>query len=778
MFRYSAALILCVFFSALYFFTFTDEGSHYFIVKILPRWVDGYQIDGFSGNLSHHFVLKQVNLQHKDYQLTADHIEIKWSPITLFRGQFNLQTLTISNFKLKLPDAPSSDTNLNFDDLDFEKLRLPKLEQYVTTRLPINIKQMNLIKGKIRSHAFKLNIDTLEANQIDFNHLTFKALHFEAKPGHIHIESKAEHYQISWKLQFKNLNYYLNSLTGDLFTEGTAYLHKQNLIYTKTTFTARSELLQYQDHLIKNLTLYTEPKEKYHALTLDGIYNGHSIKGQVETEMYQRNIDARLKQFKHATGQISISFKKRIHAKWDLKVLGQNEMVGHIHLQTKPPFTLSGSIQTTIKDFKFIDDYLPNIKNLKGHGHSQFKVSGSFFNPQFDGVAIGEQISFRLPHSGAQTNIDMIEIKGLGKPSLLVNATGTVGEGAFTLTGTAKLEDESPELRLHFEGKQLVVSNSPEYYIVANPVLSLTFQDGKTELTGEVWIPNARILPKIKNGHVGRSKDIKFVSKTPKKEPVLKFNDSVHTDIKFKLSDKVHFEGYGLKSNVTGEIRVTQKKNRTLRAVGTLHLKNGKYKTHNRNLDISYGQIMFTGGPITQPLLDIRGEKKITQLNKAHKNIQDLTVGLHLKGPLHAFKLIPFSKPALPESDIISYLALGQASNQGGIPGTLLLDSASQISQLFGQGDILNYDLASKLKFDIGIQTPAQVTTGQSPLEETAITIGKQLSEKLYLNYSVGILDSASQVGLKYLLGKNISLEAQTGTKGTGADFLVTLEGR
>lgn len=778
MLRILATSVLCLLLSALYFFIYTEEGSAYFVVKLLPRWVHGYEIEDFSGKLSGHFVLKQVNLQHQDYQLRADTIEIDWDFLALLRGQLNVHELTISHFKLSLPDTRPPSTNLDLNDLDFEKLQLPNFEQYVTTRLPLNIQHIYFIDGKIRSPGFKLNIDRFEATEVDFNNLTFKNFHFEAKPGYIHIESKPEHYQLSWNLHSKNLNYYHNHLTGDLATEGTAYLHKQNLIHTKTTFTVQSEFLKYQDHLIENLKLRTEPHEEYHTLALVGTYNGQSIKGQIETEMYQRNIDARLKQFKHASGHISVSFENKIHAKWTLSILGQNEMIGHIHLQTKPPFKLSGSLQTTIKDLKFIDEYVPGIKNLKGRGHSEFKISGTFFNPQFDGRAVGEHISFRLPHSGAQTNVDLIEVKGLGSSELLVNGTGHVGEGSFILTGNAKLKEKLPELHLHFEGKQLVVSNSPEYYIVANPILSLSFQAGKTQLTGEVFVPLARIRPKVKNGHVSRSKDIKFVSSSTREKPIIKFNDTVQTDIKFKFSDKVHFEGYGLNTNVTGEIKVTQKKNRTLRATGTLHLKNGKYKTHNRNLDISYGQIMFTGGPITQPLLDIRGEKKITQLNKAHKNIQDLTVGLHLKGPLHAFKLIPFSKPALPESDIISYLALGQASSQGGIPGTLLLDSASQISQLLGQGDMLNYDLASKLKVDIGIQTPAQVTTGQSPLEETAITIGKQLSEKLYLNYSVGILDSASQVGLKYLLGKNIALEAQTGTKGSGADFLITLEGR
>jgi autotransporter translocation and assembly factor TamB len=88
--------------------------------------------------------------------------------------------------------------------------------------------------------------------------------------------------------------------------------------------------------------------------------------------------------------------------------------------------------------------------------------------------------------------------------------------------------------------------------------------------------------------------------------------------------------------------------------------------------------------------------------------------------------------------------------------------------------------LAEQLKLDqFGFAKKQNfiATPGRNPLEDTVFILGKQLSDRLYLHYSVGVVDSASNFGLRYILGRNVTVEAQAGTQGSSADVLLSFEG-
>ena len=56
-----------------------------------------------------------------------------------------------------------------------------------------------------------------------------------------------------------------------------------------------------------------------------------------------------------------------------------------------------------------------------------------------------------------------------------------------------------------------------------------------------------------------------------------------------------------------------------------------------------------------------------------------------------------------------------------------------------------------------------------------ALILGKHLSPRLYINYSIGLFDSASVFRLRYQLTRHWSVEAQSGTA-TGGDILYSIE--
>ena len=78
----------------------------------------------------------------------------------------------------------------------------------------------------------------------------------------------------------------------------------------------------------------------------------------------------------------------------------------------------------------------------------------------------------------------------------------------------------------------------------------------------------------------------------------------------------------------------------------------GKYFAYARKLDIQRGRLIFTGGPIDDPGVDLR----------AQKQFPDVTAGVNVRGTLQQPRMSFFSDPPLPQSQIVSLILSGSAS--------------------------------------------------------------------------------------------------------------------
>ena len=55
---------------------------------------------------------------------------------------------------------------------------------------------------------------------------------------------------------------------------------------------------------------------------------------------------------------------------------------------------------------------------------------------------------------------------------------------------------------------------------------------------------------------------------------------------------------------------------------------------------------------------------------------------------------------------------------------------------------------------------------------DAALTLGKQISDRLYLTYAVGLFDAISTVMLRYTLSRQLHLEAQSSSKSQAIDLI------
>jgi translocation and assembly module TamB len=193
----------------------------------------------------------------------------------------------------------------------------------------------------------------------------------------------------------------------------------------------------------------------------------------------------------------------------------------------------------------------------------------------------------------------------------------------------------------------------------------------------------------------------------------------------------------------------------TNRGSGELGITEGKYVALGRRLDIDRGRLIFSGGLLNDPGVDLR----------ATKEFPDVKAGVNVRGTLRSPRMTFFAEPSLPQSQIVSLIIAG-----GTLEGARSGDVAtSGRSALIAQGSAL---LAQQLGSKIGIE---DVGIEQNLANETSLVLGKYLSSRLYVSYGIALAEAINTIKLRYTLNDRWTLKTEAG-KNASADIVYTLE--
>ncbi len=188
-------------------------------------------------------------------------------------------------------------------------------------------------------------------------------------------------------------------------------------------------------------------------------------------------------------------------------------------------------------------------------------------------------------------------------------------------------------------------------------------------------------------------------------------------------------------------------------------MKDGIYKAYGQDLTLERGRVVFAGGPLDNPGLDLRAYRKADD---------GVVAGLNIRGTLKAPETTIYSDPAMAQDQALAYILLGHPLGQSTPQEGSLLANAANSLGLKG-GNLL----AKKLGARYGLEEAKIESTGG--LKEASLVVGKYLSPRLYVTYGIGLFEPVSTFRIRYLLGREWSLQAEQGAE-TSADFLYTVE--
>ncbi len=377
--------------------------------------------------------------------------------------------------------------------------------------------------------------------------------------------------------------------------------------------------------------------------------------------------------------------------------------------------SFKGKLTSEVQKLSFISSFLPDLQEVKGNINTDLQFSGTVEKPVVAGSLALLDFSAEVPQLAIKIEESYLTVKSNGDNPLIIDAASHSGKGQLALTG--KLDPSSRSLTLAIDGENYEVANSDQIQAVISPHLQISMDNDGMKVGGELLIPTAKINTNESSGGIettARSGDVVFIEEDgeipPEKTPA-----NMNLDINIILGDDIRIEAGDFKGALKGSLKIKQEPELAPRGTGTIEVVNGDYVIYGQQLKMQKGKILFSGGPVDNPQLDMDVARNV--------EAYDVIAGAKIRGTAQSPLLQLYSEPSMPDASILSFILLGQPpGSKGG-----------------------------------------------------SYTVGKYLTPDLYVSYGIGLFNAVNTFNMRYKLTDKFALQAASSTA-SSADIIYTLE--
>ncbi len=433
----------------------------------------------------------------------------------------------------------------------------------------------------------------------------------------------------------------------------------------------------------------------------------------------------------------------RIEAELDLGQQGGGEARLRSADLLDPEASVNGLLRLDFQDLSMVPLLVPELAEVRGHVMGRVEVAGSRREPRLGGALRLREAGFLFPDAGIR--ITELEVVARQDNPGIIEYQGSArsGEGQVRISGTTRRADNAGWVsRFAVEGQDFRIVRLPGMQAAASPDLDILLDASRLEVRGTIEVPQADItLREVDTGAVRASPDTVVHGRTEAGEARL--GPVLLVEVEVSLGESVNLQGFGLRTDLTGSLRLTGGSERPWQGFGRLTLVDARYKAYGQELTVERGELAFSG-PLTNPALDIR----------AVRDTGEVLAGVRIGGTVRSPSSTVFSEPPLPDAEALSYLLTGRPlAGTTSTEGNVLSRAALSLG-LSRAGAI-----ASVVSQDVGLDTLAV----EGGADDGRVLAGKRLSEDLYLEYAWGIFDSIGTLLVRYDLSDRLQLESRSG---------------
>ena len=445
---------------------------------------------------------------------------------------------------------------------------------------------------------------------------------------------------------------------------------------------------------------------------------------------------------------------------------------------------LQASLTGRVQEKGFLTTLFPGvIQESRGELDADMQVSGTWDEPKIAGSLKLAGASAYLPTAGIHVKDIQVAMR-LDKDLIRIDSFRTTsGPGHIEGTALVRLKEwQVTGYEGSLSGERFQTVYLPELQILSAPRLTFEGTTKKLAVRGEVRLLEWLIAGPPTRAVVLPSADV-ILEGEPRPDEK-KFPLALDIQVRLILGEKVFVKAEGIDAQLGGSIDLTAQNLDRITSKGEIVVVKGRYRAFGAELEIVRGRLLYTGGPIDQPTLDIL----------ALRTVGEVKAGVTAGGVLRAPVIKLYSEPSMPDVDILAYILFGhplgasssleQAGMVAQVASSLLSRGQSatlqeQIKDRLGIStlEIQSAESQSRMGYK-AIQTSPPGSAPAKPASETSqtlLTVGKYLAPQLYFSYGRSLFTEGNLFRLRYDVTKHWQIETQTGSV-SGADLYYNIE--
>ncbi len=402
---------------------------------------------------------------------------------------------------------------------------------------------------------------------------------------------------------------------------------------------------------------------------------------------------------------------------------GQTTVSGQAHvadLRELADTRLQGEARLDLPDIAAFAHLIPRVDRIGGAASGRVEVAGPITGPSISGrVAIDRG---ELVHAPFGLNIHDIHLTLSGSADrATLEGRAQSGDGQLSLSGQARLLDEGWRLESRIEGEQFRFAGADWLELTASPQVSLNVRPDEVHIDGDIHIDHLRGgLPPGAAERVQPSPDIEVAGERDEQEATeTAARRRVEGRLGIDLGDDASLAMEGFRTELAGGLELVWSGPPRPEARGVIRLPDGAYRAYGQNLEISDGEVIFSGQPIDNPRLDIRAVRDIFGDPEVE------TAGVEISGSARNPHIELYTDPPTSQEKALAYVVTGSDFDQAG-----------------GQG---------------------------------ALNVGFYLLPRLFVSYGLGLFETGNVLSGRYELSTRWGVRVVSGERDTGVDLSYTI---
>jgi translocation and assembly module TamB len=492
---------------------------------------------------------------------------------------------------------------------------------------------------------------------------------------------------------------------------------------------------------------------------LEAAGNGRISAGEVTWRRKEGLINASLEQAdlhfewkdRALAGNLALVLKERGHMNGSFRI----PLIAHLPPSMDPDGLVHVEATGRVLEKGLVSALFPGlVEKTQGTAAFEIAAAGTWRSPRLTGWMRLEGAEAIMPATGAHLTEVGLEAELSGDRINVTAFRAKSGPGSIQGSAVVILKDwEVTGYSGKITGKDFQAVYLPELQVMVSPDLAFEGDMKSLFLRGSIEVPEALVRGANSRGGVRSSPDVVLADRPKKAKRGEFFN--FNAQVMVILGDRVRVNTSGIDARLEGKVLVSVQGIDRITGDGRIRIARGEYAGQGMKLQVTQGSIVF-GGPVGLASLDIVALKTINP-----GRFDEVKAGITVTGTPRAPLIKLYSEPAMPETDVLSYIVLGRPMGVGTTTdqNTALLQGAGTL-MTGGQGAALQDRLAKV----VGIESVG-VESGSSSVSQSLITIGKHLAPGLYLSYGRSLFGDEYRVTARYSFSKRLEVETKTGVE-------------